>query len=187
MKTVEGNMRRMINILIFVSMLTCITACEKEETQSVSLETVEMEDTDEKLSADDSIFVYVCGAVECEGVYELPVGSRTYEAVEMAGGFRSDAATTELNQAQVLEDEARLYVPTLAEVVGEKAEDDGKVNINTASKEELMSLPGVGESRAESIVQYREDVGAFRTVEDIMQISGIKEGLFVKIKELIKV
>lgn len=186
MKTTEVIMRRVINMLILVSLLGCVCGCQKQEVQSLSLETVEAEQ-EERVPTEGSIFVYVCGAVECEGVYELPVGSRAYEAIEMAGGFREDAATTQLNQAQVLEDESRLYVPTLAELAEEQAKSDGKVNLNTATKEELMSLPGVGESRADSIVKYREDVGNFQKVEDIMQVSGIKEGLFSKIKEFIKV
>lgn len=186
-KTMEDSMRRIRNMMILVSLLGCMCGCQKQEVQSLSLETVEVENGDEKSNSEASIFVYVCGAVAREGVYELPAGSRAYEAVEMAGGFREDAATTELNQAQVLEDETRLYVPTLAELEERQKKSDGKVNLNTASKEELMSLPGVGESRAESIVKYREAVGSFQKVEDIMQVSGIKEGLFSKIKEFIKV
>lgn len=186
MKTMEDIMRRIRKILILAFLMGCVCGCQKEEVQSLSLETVEVEE-EKPVDSEGSIYVYVCGAVACEGVYELPVGSRAYEAIEMAGGFRKDAATTELNQAQVLEDETRLYVPTFAELEGEQKKSDGKVNLNTASKEELMSLPGVGESRAESIVKYREDVGTFRKVEDIMQVSGIKEGLYSKIKAFIKV
>ena len=67
------------------------------------------------------------------------------------------------------------------------SKSDGKININRATKEELMTLPGVGESRADSIIKYREQQGAFQSIEDIMQVSGIKEALFEKIKDLITV
>ena len=187
MKTMEDNMRRIRKSIILFFLLACVNGCRNQGVQSLALDTAEVELEDGTAHSESHIFVYVCGAVAQEGVYELPAGSRVYEAVEKAGGFREDAATTELNQSQVLEDETRLYVPTLAEVEEEQKKGDGKVNLNTASKEELMSLPGVGESRAESIVKYREDVGAFRKVEDIMQVSGIKEGLFSKIKSFIKV
>lgn len=146
----------------------------------------EMDDAEEN-NKTDSIFVYVCGAVVQEGVYELPSGSRVYEAVEKAGGFTEDAARTQVNQAEILEDEARLYIPTEAEAAEEQAPTDGKVNINTASKEDLMTLPGVGESKASQIIQYRETHGAFQKIEDVMKISGIKEGLFNQIKDDIKI
>lgn len=179
-------MRRWNMICLILLMLICLTACDAKE-ETLTLESVEPQEEAETVAADGDIFVYVCGAVEREGVYKLPAGSRIYEAVEMAGGFREDAATAEVNQAEVLQDEARVYVPTIAETISAEADDDGKVNLNKATKEELMSLPGVGTSRAESIIQYRNENGGFKSIEEIMQISGIKEGLFEKIKDLIKI
>ena len=120
-------------------------------------------------------------------MYELPVGSRVFEAVQMAGGFLEDAAVSHINQAEVLEDETRLYIPTMNEMIEAESHSDDEVNINTAAKEELMTLPGVGEAKAELIIQYREEHGTFQKIEDIMNISGIKEGLFGKIKDYIKV
>lgn len=105
----------------------------------------------------------------------------------MAGGFSEEAAVSRINQAEVLKDETRLYIPTMNEIVEEQSKEDGKVNLNTATKEELMTLPGVGQSKAALIIQYREEHGKFQTIEDIMNISGIKEGLFGKIKDYIKV
>lgn len=179
-------MRRWNRICLVFMVFMCLTACDAKE-ETLSLETVEPQEKQELVDVDGSIFVYVCGAVEREGVYKLPAGSRIYEAVEMAGGFREDAATTEVNQAEVLQDETKVYVPTIAETISAEAEEDGKINLNKATKQELMTLPGVGESRAESIIQYRNENGGFKSIEEIMQISGIKEGLFEKIKELIKI
>ncbi|MBD5465619.1 MAG: ComEA family DNA-binding protein [Lachnospiraceae bacterium] len=144
------------------------------------------------------IFVHVCGAVLVPGVYELPEDARAFLAIEKAGGFLEDAYEEALNLAKPLEDGEQLFIPTLEEweqgkgtaaagMEEEKATEDGLININTASKEELCTLPGVGESRAESIVSYREANGGFLTIEEIMNVTGIKEGLFGKIKDKIKV
>lgn len=149
---------------------------------------------------ENMIFVHVCGAVQNPGVYKLLPGARLYEALAEAGGVREDGAAEALNQARELIDGERIYVPTSEEVkqgfVGEEAvetgssasvESGGKVNINTASKDELVTLPGIGETKAESIISYRETNGAFQSVEDLMQVEGIKEGTFNKIKDRITV
>lgn len=187
-------MRRIRTMVLIFILCIGLVACKNGENDQISLKQAELElaeeHTDENTeSTEDTeyIFVYVCGAVNREGVYELPSGSRVYQAIEVAGGFREDADKNSVNQAEVLEDEEQIYVPVIGEEVSPVSEEEGKVNINKASKEELMTLPGVGESRAESIIKYREDVGAFQNIEDIMQVSGIKEGLFEKIKDLITV
>lgn len=157
----------------------------------------------------DRLAVYVCGAVLKEGVYELVSGSRIVDAVEAAGGFSEDADTTYVNLAARLTDGTKLLIPTLEQTadrvvasgidsfsgdttlqtasVSEGSGGNGLVNINTADKEELKSLNGIGDSTAEKIIRYRQDNGGFRTIEDIMKISGIKEKLFSKIKDNITV
>lgn len=142
---------------------------------------------DEKL-----IYVYVCGHVHNAGVYTFPAGSRRFLAVEAAGGVTKDGTTEFLEMAGVLSDGERIYVPSVEETAEQEflaAEaggvTNGLVNINKASKEQLMSLPGIGESRAEQIIQYRETNGLFQDIRDIMKISGIKEAAFAKIKEYI--
>ena len=113
-----------------------------------------------------------------------------FEAIAKAGGLTENAAAEAVNQARVVVDGEQIYVPSLDEVKGAgvvsevtERTDDGKININTAGKEELMTLPGIGEAKAEKILRYREEHGAFRSIEDVMQIEGIKEGVFNKIKE----
>lgn len=151
------------------------------------------------------IQVYVCGAVASPGVYVLPEGSRVYEAVEMAGGLLESADPKALNQARPLADGEQITVLTVEEVQnGETAEQgaggsvsvgdgtsagsgDGKVNINTADEDELMTLSGIGESRAKAIIAYREENGKFESIEDIMKIDGIKEKMFEKIRDSITV
>lgn len=189
-------MRRIKQIILITALFIMLVGCQKKDVEKLSLEASELAkvDVSEQVDSDstgnaDYIFVYVCGAVNAEGVYELPSGSRVYEAIEVAGGFREDADTRNVNQAEVLKDEERIYVPVIGENVQTDfaSDKDGKININKASKEELMTLPGVGESRADSIIKYREDTGLFQSIEDIMNVSGIKEGLFKKIKDLITI
>ena len=109
------------------------------------------------------------------------------EAIEAAGGVTADGEGQALNQAELLQDGQKVYVPGMGEDLATSNEDDGKVNINLATKEELMTLPGIGESKALLIIEYREEHGAFETIEDLMNIPGIKEGVFHQIKECIKV
>ncbi len=151
-------------------------------------------------------FVHVCGQVRYPGVYELKEGQRVFEAIEMAGGFGDNAAEDYLNLAEPVWDGMRLEVPDREQVPdteweartgvqsgsrekagisldGGTAPSSGKVNLNTATKEELMTLRGIGEARAEDIIRYREEQGGFGRIEDIMEISGIKDAAFQKIKD----
>ncbi len=142
----------------------------------------------------DMIYVQVSGAVNNPGVYELPSGSRVFQALELAGGMTEKAEEKSLNQAQMLEDGQMIWVLTVEEAASlpeqkpeSLAKDDGKVNLNTATKEELQTLPGIGEAKALSILAWREEHGGFAQIEDIMKIEGIKEGVFSKIKDSVKV
>ena len=141
----------------------------------------------------DMICVYVGGAVSDSGVYLLPLGSRLYEAIEAAGGMTEGADPYYLNQAKVLEDAEQIIVLTTQEVqerkeqIRQQAEEAGLVNINTADVPQLMQLNGIGQSRAEAIVAYREQCGQFKQIEDIQQVTGIKAGLYEKIKDKITV
>ena len=177
-------MRRIRILFGIVAIIFSLASCGKEET-TIAFDSEEEVVAYESME-EETIFVYVCGAVLNEGVYELPVGSRVFAAIEKAGGFLATAATTEINQAEILEDAMKLYVPTIAEVEEMQA-GSGKVNLNKATKEELMTLPGIGEAKAELIINHREKVGTFKRIEDIMEIDGIKEGLYEKIKDLIQV
>lgn len=152
---------------------------------------LEPEDSLEEASV---IWVYVCGAVCAPGVYELEAHSRVYEAIEAAGGMTETAASSYLNQAERLSDGQKIYVPSEDEAMqeqgvnsGEQTVGDGKIDINAATKEELMSLNGIGEVRAQAIIDYREKHGGFTSVEELKEIEGIKDGVFNKLKDLIKV
>lgn len=137
------------------------------------------------------IYVQVSGAVASPGVYPLPEGSRVFEAVQLAGGITKEADIRQMNQAEVLTDGQMIYVCTKeeakAKVVQEQEQTDGKINLNTATQEQLLTLPGIGEAKAKSILSWREANGGFSVIEDLMQIEGIKEGVFSKIKDSVKV
>ncbi len=176
-----------------------------------SEEVITVDETPEPTAESFDILVHVCGNVNSPGVYSLSPGSRIYEAVEMAGGFTEEADNSVINLADCLTDGMQIYVPAVTEddTVSERqyirpaegTPDTGsalntgtgsgnagsRVNINTASKDELMTLSGVGESRADAIIAYRTENGPFASTEEIMNISGIKEGLFGKIKDKITV
>lgn len=154
---------------------------------------------EEPIPEEKVICVHICGAVVSPGVYEIPMGSRVYEAVMAAGGYRDDADEDYVNQALVLNDSDKLVIPTLADTEamvipsdgkvrefgvgsGDPKTESGKVNINTAGVEELCTLSGIGEARAKVIISYRDSNGPFGSIEDIMNVSGIKQASFDRIK-----
>ena len=139
----------------------------------------------------EGIFVHVCGQVKKPGIYELLPDSRVADGIEAAGGFTSNAQKTSVNLARRLQDGEQLYVLSIEESKQASVEDrsgsSDKININTAGKEILMQLPGIGEAKAEAILTYRSKHGDFLTVEDLKKIEGIKDGVFEKIKDRITV
>ena len=163
-----------------------------------------------------TLVVHICGAVSAPGVYELPAGSRIIDAVEAGGGFLPEADEACCNLAEEIVDGCQIYIMTKTESCADgqtekkagiqtspdsdmqttdrnvrsnsaTALENGLVNLNTADITALMTLPGIGESRAKAIISYREQHGAFAQIEDIMKISGIKQAAFSKIKDKITV
>lgn len=163
-----------------------------------------------------TLVVHICGAVSAPGVYELPAGSRIIDAVEAGGGFLPEAEEACCNLAEEIVDGCQIYIMTKTESCADgqtekkagiqtspdsdmqttdrnvrsnsaPALENGLVNLNTADVAALMTLPGIGESRAKAIISYREQHGAFAQIEDIMKISGIKQAAFSKIKDKITV
>ncbi len=148
-----------------------------------------------------SIYAHVCGAVVNPGVYEAEQGARVVDFIQLAGGLTKEAAADYINQAKSVEDGQRIYVMKESElenltleqrIEGEEVTRNNTketssvlININTASVEELMSLSGIGQAKANSIVAYREKNGKFQTIENLMDIPGIKEGLFQQISHMI--
>ena len=186
----------------------------KAEPSAGSTDRTELSDA--SLEEAKTLMVHICGAVSAPGVYELPAGSRIIDAVEAGGGFLPEADEACCNLAEEIVDGCQIYIMTKSESCADgqtekkagiqtspdsdmqttdrnvrsnstTALDNGLVNLNTADVAALMTLPGIGESRAKAIISYREQHGAFAQIEDIMKISGIKQAAFSKIKDKITV
>lgn len=146
--------------------------------------------------APSSVYVYVSGHVANPGVYVLPPGSRAFLALEAAGGALAEANLTGVNLARVLMDGEQLIIysqqdsttesPTAPGVVTTVVADK-RININTASQQELESLPGIGPVKAQAIIAYRTSNGPFRRPEDIMKVSGIADKTYEGLKDFIRV
>ena len=187
--------------VLALTALLIVSGCSGKEGESLEeLSVSDKEKTEEEQSAPEeqkdpaeTVYVYVCGAVNAPGVYELKEDARVFEAISLAGGMTAEAAPEAVSQARTVADGEQIYVPTVQEIqmqgagvediVTGNADVSGKVNINTAGKEELMTLTGIGEAKAQSILDYREKHGRFGSIEDLMLIEGIEEGVFNKIKE----
>ena len=145
------------------------------------------------------IAVDVSGAVQNPGVYFLDQGSRVEDAITAAGGFQTDAYTESINLAAPLTDGSKVLVPLRQNLtnasetsqdppdVDQAAQTVFPININTASKEILMQLPGIGEVKAQAIIDYRNQNGPFTSLEQIQEVSGIGPATFDKLKELITI
>ncbi|MBG9693945.1 helix-hairpin-helix domain-containing protein [Lysinibacillus sp. fkY74-1] len=160
-------------------------------------ETIPMESTAEE-AVQQQVFVDIKGAVMYPGVYELQPDKRIFDAIQLAGGYIENADTQLVNHAQKVQDEMVIYIP----IKGEQLEDissnllmlplesqnkSQKINVNTADAETLATLPGIGPSKAHSILSYREEKGRFQTIDDVRNINGIGDKTFEKIKDSITV
>ncbi|MCJ7625049.1 MAG: ComEA family DNA-binding protein [Anaerolineaceae bacterium] len=139
--------------------------------------------------------IFITGSVANPGVYILPIDSRVVDAIAAAGGFLDDADESGLNLAAIVHDGEKLFVPSTSDG---KYEDNGNltdgfpsaerlININTATQEELEELPGIGPSRAEDIIAYRNEHGPFVLIEEIQNVTGIGQGLYENFKDFITI
>ncbi len=202
-------MNRLYKVCVFMLLALIFTGCGSqtelylEETESEEVRETETEaegtapvaEKEPQKTDSAPVVVYVCGEVVKPGVYELSGKKRICDAVEAAGGLTKKASRDYWNLAEVLTDGQMLYFPTAEEArkrqesaEGEEdAVQDGRVNINTADISQLETIPGIGQTRAEAILAYRQENGNFACIEDIMKVSGIKNGLFEKMKDYITV
>ena len=142
---------------------------------------------------DEKIFVDVKGAVKHPGVFETTKDKRVRDLIEEAGGLLDDADTSTLNLSQKVKDQMVIYVlkhgekPKQISDGGSSSSNTDVININTANKEQLMKISGVGKTKAEAIISYREKNGDFKKKEDITKVHGIGKATFEKIKDKIEV
>jgi len=177
--------------------------------QEELIETIQpIEQPDMKESVEEAViqqvFVDIKGAVMYPGVYELQTDQRIIDAVKLAGGYTQDADTQLINHAQKVEDEMVIYIPQKGEKLdeitsnllkmstsgtsqGDNGMKEQKVNLNKADEALLTTLSGIGPSKAQSIITYREENGGFKTIEDLKQVSGIGDKTFEKLKDFITV
>lgn len=193
-------MKKRIFILVWLVAAVCfITSCGKEDLLLSENGEVPEKMADDGYTAEEEpevgadgmpiaetrlLFIHVCGAVTEPGVYELPAGSRIYDAVLQAGGFDTEADREAVNLVQELSDGEQIRIP----FIGENADADygGLIDINTAGREKLCQIPGIGESRADAIIAYREEFGRFESVEELMKVPGIKEGIYARVSTYIE-
>lgn len=176
-------------------------------------EDIKEEDGENEISKTDDkkkIIIYITGAVQNEGIYELDENSRIADGIEKAGGLTEEAYIKDLNLAYVLEDGMKIYVPKTSDDINEiedntniyvskensnvsaskntsSSTQNSKININTATQAELETLPGIGPSTATKIINYRKENGKFASIEDIKKVSGIGESKYAQIKDFIKI
>lgn len=210
------NKKQKILLIIIISIITLgiiyysqiVKTTEEFDIDEQNLEIVENK-TEEKTEDIDQvakIIVHVSGAVKQEGIVELEENSRVADAIELAGGVTENAYMKDVNLAELLEDGMKIYIPSKEEVENQKESGNyvgntntsnknttdkndlnTKVNINTATKEELDTLPGIGESTANKIINYREENGKFKSIEEIKEVRGIGDSKFEQIKDLIEI
>ena len=217
----KGAMQNMKNkknyMLLFILLVFVTMGCADSDNDDVFVQLDEIQENtvaeeiqtfSEEITTDieieNTIYVYICGAVVKPGVYDVSEDSRLFEVIQRADGFCNNADKTFLNLARQVNDGEQIIVYTVEETeelkkngqiqipentFSEKVSpiDNGLIDINTATFSELTTITGIGESRAQAIINYRQQHGRFNSIEDIKNVNGIKDGLFSKIKDKITV
>ena len=156
---------------LILPMLIFLSGCKEEVTFTPS----------EKYEESITFKVDIKGAIMFPGIYDINENLLLIDLVNLAGGFREDADISNINLASTLEPNQMIIIPS------KEKEESSLININKATKEELMKLPGIGESKAKKIIEYRENNGKFISIEELKKISGISEEVYNQIKELVRI
>lgn len=166
-----------------------------EQVSSDTHETTSTEEQAFEQTIAESMMIDLKGAVVLPGVYEVNAGDRVIDVIEQAGGLSADADESKVNLAMKLADEMVIYIPKVGEQVDidgnaslePKEEEATKLNLNEAELEQLLTLPGIGPAKAQAILDYREQTGGFKSIDDLKNVTGIGDKTFEKLKELISV
>ena len=204
------NKKQKIIVIILITIIGIGIYCYTNAIENTSEEELEnvleiAQDNTTKETEEKNIFVHIAGCVQKEGMLELSSNSRIADAIEKAGGLTQEADLSDINLAYLLEDGMKIYIPNQNERQenNEKTENTAKtentpsmqiqdtstkqdvININTATQEELDTLPGIGPATAAKIIAYRKEKGKFNNKEEIKEVSGIGEAKYEKMKEYI--
>ncbi len=202
-KLTKNQQYGIIILLVVVLFTTGYFIFEKNKNNDSNID-MSLKSTDSVLNAGNTneivsnekpkeIKVYVTGLVKSPGVYTMKDGDRIDDAIKLAGGALEGADLSNINLAEKVKDEQMIKIPKVGEdnsstgEIGDVKKADGKININKATKEELDTLPGIGEVTAQRIIDFREQHGNFQKIEDIMNVSRIGPKLFEQIKDKITV
>lgn len=187
------NRKEIITIIICISLFGGYILFKKDDSYIVEENIIKEEIIDKKLIID------IKGEVNKPGTYEMNENDRIMDAVEISGGITDKADTSSINLSEKLKDEMLIIIPSLEEkkdiveetkksnTITTKEIKDSKISINTASISELMKINGIGQAKAQAIVDYRNTNGLFKDIKDITKVSGIGNSTFEKIKEYIKI
>lgn len=182
-------------ILIIIAAIITIVIIKIIDNNYQTKEEIKIEKTESKQQLiqeehEEEIIVYITGEVNTQGVIKLKSGSRIADAIEKAGGLTENANIKNINLAYALEDGEKIYIPNLndPEIITEETKNiDTTININKANSDELQNLNGIGEGLSKSIIEYREENGKFKQIEDLLKVPGIGENKFKQIEPYIKV
>lgn len=201
-------------VLLGIAVFLLVTQQEKEDkellietssTTEVTVDTKKEQDQANDESKSAKIYVDISGAVKQPGVYQLPEGSRLFDLLKQAGGLTEDAAIQTVNQAMIIQDQQKIIILTqaqaqsidteninnnahLEEKSAEKSSKEaGKININQADLTQLQQLSGIGEKKAQAIIDYRNENGSFKTIEDLAKVTGIGEKTVEKLRDSITI
>ena len=191
--------KKIIIVIILVAVLMIgyfIYSSAKNEDNFIikdDFEEVTENSTKEVKQEEKTIIVHIDGCVVNPGIVKIEEGARIFEAVEKAGGLTSEADTSKINLALIVEDGIKIHIPSYTENKGDENMENNiennntneKININTASQQELDTLPGIGDSTAQKIINYRKENGKFNNIEDIKNVKGIGQSKYDEIKDLI--
>lgn len=198
----KKNFLFVIIVLIVISIVIILkfqeTKSNYTEDENDILDLLEKEEsnlelTSENIEEETTYIVDIKGEVNRPGVYEVNTTSRVNDVIQLAGGFTDEADQNFVNLAQKVQDEMVIIIPKIGEehqILSGSSNmtiDDSRVNINQASKEELETLPGIGPAKAQAILDFREENGSFKEVEDLLQVNGIGEKTLENLIEYIDV
>ncbi|EPI27740.1 helix-hairpin-helix domain-containing protein [Enterococcus faecalis] len=186
----------LVGIYLMVNKEPRVDTTMWEETSLTTTAEVATDATQER--AETMIYVDIKGAVKVPGIYQLKNQQRIWDALALAGGVSEEADTTQVNYAQKVKDQMIIYVPKKGEPVPQSLEtlqesapaqqnQEGKINLNTATEAELQTISGIGAKKAQEIIRFRDEQGPFKTVEEMKNVSGIGEKTVERLKDMLTV